>query len=160
MQDSTIEALTTRRRLTMARLTDAQDILAKLDHDQAAMVQRIQNGERGVAGLLESVISEAQRQRDTVTALETELGELERDLEQAQAAFQRQQQAAKEQEWNAALGDLIKAYEHVAGPAQRIWELIDSRSMMVNEQDWRHLPDRGGWIRLNGTAVKIGGGHG
>lgn len=159
MQDSAIEALTTRRRLTMARLTDAQSILAKLGTDRANLIASIERGERGAGVLLENLIVEITRQRDTVTALETELGEIERDLEQAQADLQRRQREAREKEWNAALGDLIKAYEHVAGPAQRVWELIDSRSMMVNEQDWRHLPDRGGWIRLNGTAVKIGGGQ-
>lgn len=155
-----LEALRTRRKLAFQRLTDAKATLERLELDQTAMVQRIQSGERGVSTTLEAVVTEAHRQRQEVESLVEELGQIEDELGRAVEADRERERMARAAEWQNALADLIAAYEHVAGPAQRLWALADQRGIGLDNGDWKHLPERGGWIRLGGTVTKIGGSHG
>ncbi|AUW33195.2 hypothetical protein A5904_10060 [Acidithiobacillus caldus] len=154
------EALRVQLKATRHRIDGLKATLDTLASDQQNCINRIRAGETGVAQILEVVITQSRDTEREIARLQGEAEQYERELALAAEAERRERQVRANAEWQAALDDLIRAYGAVLEPAQRIRALADARGMRLDPGQWQHLPEIGGYIRLNGASIKIGGGYG
>ncbi|MGC9239805.1 MAG: hypothetical protein ACP5D5_09100 [Acidithiobacillus sp.] len=153
------EALSVQIKALGHRILGLQETLKNLVADQEHCINRIRAGESGVAPILETVIKQAQDTEREIGRLQGERAEAERELQQMVEQERRAAQARKDAEWQGAMDELIAAYGPVAVAARKIRIIADQRGMRLDAALWRHLPEIGNYVQLNGAMVKIGGGQ-